>query len=239
GTETPPGHWNRVAQQLAERKGLSLLESARLFALLNLALADAGIVAWDAKYAYDWWRPITAIRAADVDDNPATELDPTWTPLISTPPFPEHVSGHSTFSAAAAVVLAAFHGSDQFAFTVPSDGLFGLARSFNRFSEAADEAGRSRIYGGIHFQAANIEGQKAGRQVGEYVVGNYLRSRESLALSVQVTGRTLTLTWPAGARLESCAALTDRAWRQEPGLGLLTLNINEPMRFFRLAPSGQ
>lgn len=155
----PSGHWNDVAAQLAEARGLSPLETARLFALLNLALADAAIACWDAKYAYDWWRPITAIRMADTDGNPATESDPTWTPLISTPPFPEHVSGHSTFSAAAATVLAKFHGSDRFSFTLRSDGLFGVTRSYNRFSDAAVEAGLSRIYGGIHFRAANEGGQ--------------------------------------------------------------------------------
>ncbi|MBI2929703.1 MAG: vanadium-dependent haloperoxidase [Verrucomicrobia bacterium] len=235
GTETPPGHWNEVARQFAEAKNLALLESARLFALLNLALADAAIVAWDAKYAYDWWRPITAIRAADSDGNPATEPDPSWTPLIATPPFPEHISGHSTFSAAAATVLAAINGSDRFTFTLRADGLFGVTRSFNRFSDAAEEAGGSRIYGGIHFQAANVEGQKAGRSLGDYVVRNYLLPLGSLALSYQVTGHTLTLAWPAGARLESCDALTGRPWRPEAGHGLLTLPMNEPKRFFRLA----
>jgi hypothetical protein len=177
GTQTPPGHWNSVAAQLAEARGLPLVETARLFALLNLALADAGIACWDAKYAYDWWRPVTAIRAADTDGNPATEPDPAWTPLISTPPFPDHVSGHSTFSAAAAAVLAAFHGGDEFAFTLRSDGLFGVTRSYGRFSEAAAEAGISRIYGGIHYHSANVDGQALGRAVGEYVAAHCLRPR--------------------------------------------------------------
>jgi hypothetical protein len=177
GTETPPGHWNGVAQQLAKAKNLSLLESARLFALLNLALADAGIACWDAKYAYDWWRPITAIRAADTDGNPATEPDPSWTPLILTPAFPEHTSGHSTFSAAAAAVLEAVNGSDEFSFTLYSNGLFGASRTYHRFSEASEEAGMSRIYGGIHFMAANREGQRTGRLVGEYVVAHALQPR--------------------------------------------------------------
>jgi hypothetical protein len=235
GTETPPGHWNEVARQSAQAKHLALLESARLFALLNLAMADAAIVAWDAKYAYDWWRPITAIRAADSDGNPLTDPDATWTPLIATPPFPEHISGHSTFSAAAAAVLAAINGSDRFTFTLRTDGLFGVTRSFNRFSEAAEEAGWSRIYGGIHFQAADVAGQEAGRSVGEYVVRNYLLPRKALALAYRVTDQTLTLTWPAGARLESCHVLIGEPWRQETGHGVLTLPMNEPSRFFRFA----
>jgi hypothetical protein len=105
GTETPPGHWNKIAQQLAQKKSYGILESARLFAALNVALADASIVCWDAKYIYKRWRPITAIRAGDTDGNAATERDPNWTPLLHTPAFPEHTSGHSTFSGAAAVVL--------------------------------------------------------------------------------------------------------------------------------------
>ncbi|HAB19180.1 MAG TPA: vanadium-dependent haloperoxidase [Verrucomicrobiota bacterium] len=174
GTETPPGHWNGVAQQFAKAKQLSLLESARLFALVNLALADAGIACWDAKYAYDWWRPVTAIRAADTDGNPATDPDPQWLPLILTPPFPEHTSGHSTFSAAAAAVLRAFNGGDEFAFKLYSNGLFGKSRQYQRFSDAAQEAGQSRIYGGIHFPSANLEGQRTGSVVGEYVMANAL-----------------------------------------------------------------
>lgn len=177
GTQSPPGRWNDVAQQLSVTKKLSLLESARLFALLNLALADAGIACWDAKYAYDWWRPITAIRAADTDGNPGTVPDVNWLPLIVTPPFPEHTSGHATFSAAAATVLAAVNGSDRFRFTLHSDGLFGTERKYRRFSEAAAEAGLSRIYGGIHFMSSNLDGQKCGQQIGKQVVANFLLPR--------------------------------------------------------------
>jgi hypothetical protein len=178
GTQSPPGRWNDVAQQLAAGKQLSLLDSARWFALLNLALADAGVACWDAKYAFDWWRPITAIRTADTDGNPATDPDPTWTPLIPTPPFPEHTSGHAAFSAAAATILAALNQSDRFRFTLKSDGLFGTTRRYRRFSDAAAEAGLSRIYGGIHFMAANIEGQECGRRVAQHVLRQALSPRD-------------------------------------------------------------
>ncbi len=139
------------------------------------ALTIAGIASWDAKFAYDWWRPITAIRTADTDGNAANDPDPEWTPLIVTPPFPEHTSGHATFSAAAATVLAAVSGGDRFRFTLRSDGLFGTERTYRRFSDAAAEAGISRIHGGIHFMSANFDGQKCGRQVGEWVVRNVLK----------------------------------------------------------------
>ena len=154
-----------------------MVESARLFAALNVALADASIVCWDAKYTYNWWRPITAIRAGASDNNPTTEADPQWSPLLNTPPFPEHTSGHSTFSGAAAVVLAKLSGSDEFQFITTSDGLPSVVRRFRRFSDAAREAGISRIYGGIHFASANRDGLECGDAIGRYVVQNLFRER--------------------------------------------------------------
>ncbi len=102
GTVTPPGHWNRIAQSVARSTGLSLHENARLFALLNVALGDAAIVCWDMKFTCNLWRPITAIQEADTDGNDRTTRDPSWRPLLDTPPFPSCTSGHSTFSGAAA-----------------------------------------------------------------------------------------------------------------------------------------
>ena len=146
---------------------------ARLFAALNVALADACIVCLDAKCTYNWWRPSTAIRAGDTDGKPATEPGPKWTPLLITPPFPEHTSGHSTFSGAAAAVLGGLTGSDEFSFVTTSDGLPGVVRRFRHFSDAAREAGMSRIYGGIHFPAANEHGLESGKKVGIHVVRNF------------------------------------------------------------------
>jgi len=148
-----------------------------LFALLNIAEADAGIVAWDCKYAYNSWRPITAIQAADSDGNPDTTPDPAWAPLIITPNFPEYISGHSTFSGAAAAVLAAFYGTDDSPFTTGSDALSGVTRGFQSFSDAAAEAGMSRIYGGIHFMSANEHGLQCGAQLGGYIMKEFLLPR--------------------------------------------------------------
>jgi hypothetical protein len=164
-----------VAQVAAEQAGNTLLENARLFALLNIAEADAGIVSWDAKYEYDFWRPVTAIRAADTDGNPATIADADWTPLIATPPFPAYTSGHSTFSAAAAAVLAEFFGTDEFAFTLESENPDAADRSFTSFSQAASESGLSRIYGGIHWSFDNTFGLSTGDAVGRFVFQNELR----------------------------------------------------------------
>ncbi|MEG4068729.1 phosphatase PAP2 family protein [Microcoleus sp. Pol11C2] len=173
GTFTPPGHWNQIAEETATLTGQSLEDSARLFALLNFALADAAISCWDAKYEYNLWRPVTAIRQADTDNNPNTTADTLWTPLITTPPFPEYTSGHSTFSGAADAVMTSVLGSD-FGFADRGDRTVNTLRTFENFSEAADESGMSRLYGGIHFMSANVNGLSVGRNVGNYVVENFL-----------------------------------------------------------------
>ena len=174
GTYTPPGHWNQIAEQVTVQQHTSLIDNARLFAALNISLADAGISCWDAKYTYKSCRPITAIRNGDNDTNTGTVGDITWQPLIVTPPFPEYTSGHSTFSGAAATVLSSFFGSN-YSFSTNSLGLPGTSRSFTSFTQAADEAGMSRIYGGIHFMSANRNGLDAGRKLGSYVVNNFIK----------------------------------------------------------------
>lgn len=173
GTSTPPGHWNRIAQDVAVAQGNDIAENARMFAMLNVAAADSAISCWDNKYAYDMWRPITAIRKADQDGNDATTADATWTSLIPTPPFPTYTSGHSTFSGAAATILADFFGTDDISFTTSSEGFIEPDRSFTSFSQAADEAAMSRLYGGIHFSFDNQDGLDAGVALGNYVVTNY------------------------------------------------------------------
>ena len=177
GTETPPGHWNHIAQDVGAAQGNTLEQNARLFALLNIAMADAGICAWDAKYTYHNWRPVTAIRNGDTDGNPATEPDPGWSSFIVTPPFPDYVSGHSTFSSAAATVLALFYGTDAISFQTGSDFLPGVVRSFSSFSAAANEAADSRVYGGIHFRFASDDGLAAGLSIGEWTFTHYLQPK--------------------------------------------------------------
>jgi hypothetical protein len=177
GTETPPGHWNHIAQEVAAAQGNTLGQNARMFALLNLALADAAICAWDAKYAFNFWRPVTAIRFGDTDSNDATDGDPLWSSFIPTPPFPDYISGHSTFSGAAARVLARFYGRDDIAFTTGSDALPGVTRNFAGFAAAAAEAAVSRLYGGIHYRSANQDGLDAGAAIGDFTFANVLRPK--------------------------------------------------------------
>ncbi len=187
GTATPPGHWNRIASDLMMTDGKDLLEHARTLAILNLALADSAIAAWDNKYHYDVWRPVHAIQRADQDGNAATSPDPTWSPLLRTPAHPSYVSGHSTFSAAAAAVLTSLYG-DEVAFISTTDPQSGLTqrplapeliatRRFTSFRQAAEEAGMSRIYAGIHFEFDNAAGKTLGRAIGESIVNQWLQPR--------------------------------------------------------------
>ncbi|MGL6072686.1 MAG: hypothetical protein ACRC8S_00865 [Fimbriiglobus sp.] len=175
GTDTPPGMTNRITANLVARRNLSLLDSARTFALVNLALADAAIVAWDAKRVYNWWRPITAIHEADADGNPSTIADASWVPLLPTPNHPDHTSGHSTFTSAGAAVLAALFG-DETEVTAWAADRPNVARTFDRITSMAEEAGQSRIYGGIHTQYANQAGLESGERLGKYVIGNEMQA---------------------------------------------------------------
>lgn len=170
GTATPPGHWNVIAQDLARRNQLSTFESARLFALLNLACADAGISIWDSKFHYSTWRPETALRDENIEKlNPHAKRHPEFIPLMASPAFPSYTSGHSTFSAAASRLLERFFGTDDIAFTTTSDGLPGAVRSFRKLSECREEVGMSRLWGGIHVMSDNVEGQKCGMMIADYV----------------------------------------------------------------------
>jgi hypothetical protein len=161
---------------VAAAQGNTLSENARLFALLNLAEADAAIVSWDNKYSTNFWRPVTAIRQADQDGNAATDPDPNWLPLIATPPFPTYPSGHSTFSGAAAEILKSFYGTDAISFTTSAESAMSIPdRSFTSFSQAALEAGKSRIYGGIHYRFDNEHGLETGQALGQFVFANELQ----------------------------------------------------------------
>ena len=185
GSYTPPGHWNQIATDVAKAQGNSLAANARLFAQLNVALADTAIACWDAKYTYGLWRPETAIQNADLDNNAATTVDAAWRPLLLTPTHPEYVSGHSSFSMAAATVLGANFG-DATTFTTTSPTLPGATRSYTSFTQAAQEAGRSRIYGGIHYEFTNQAGQVLGQQVAGAVLAKFALTQDTQAPNVVI-----------------------------------------------------
>jgi hypothetical protein len=160
--------WNQIADQAAVGMGTSLEQNARLFALLDTTLADGAIALYDAKYAYARWRPITAITAPD-QGNPNTAADPTWVPLANTANDPSYPGAHAEFSQAAATVLQDFFGTDVFSFTL-SNATVGITRSFDSFSQAADEASASRIFAGQHFRYDEDAGQTLGGQVASFVL---------------------------------------------------------------------
>jgi hypothetical protein len=175
---SPTAIWNAVARQIIEANGLDLSATARALALIYLASADASIACWDAKYTFNFWRPITAIQNGDADDNVRTQADPGWTPLFPTPPHPEYLSGHSTNSSAMATVLRLLFGDElaaQVVATSPTSP--GFERHWARLSEGVDEVIEARIYAGIHYRTSDEEGAAVGRRIARYVVNHALRDR--------------------------------------------------------------
>jgi hypothetical protein len=164
--ENAAATWNRVARGLSDRYGLSIADNARLFAMVNMTAADAAISVWDDKAHWLFWRPITAIREADTDGNPATDKDAAWLPLIPTPPYPEHPSGHAGFSGSIVATFQDFFGTDDVAFS--DTNLAGLTRHWDSFSQAIDEIVDARIWSGIHFRTADEQGYRIGREVAAY-----------------------------------------------------------------------
>lgn len=214
GTYKPLGQLNRITQIASQQQGLSLEQNARLFALINLAMADASIVAWDAKYAtnLDFWRPVTGIQNANEDDpmtgadedNLATVTDAMWQPFTQsvngfTPPFPSYISGHGTFSAAHAAVMRDFFGTDSMTLTIDSEDpyynmILGLgSRTYSSFTDMALENGRSRVYLGVHWQFDADFAYSAGSALGDFVFASALvpepGSIALLALGMAVTFR--------------------------------------------------
>jgi len=174
--ENPPATWSRVFRTLSAQQGLTLTENARLYAMLYMTATDALISVWDDKAQRLFWRPITAIREADGDGNPLTLAQDGWTPLIATPPYPEHPSGHTGLSGSIVKTLQQFFGTDEIAWTDTNTA--GLTRSFSSLSQAIDEIVDARVWSGIHFRTADVQGQRIGRRVAAYRQGRYFRPKD-------------------------------------------------------------
>jgi hypothetical protein len=168
--------WNQAARSLSASKPQPLAESARLFAHLNMAIADAYLAVFDAKYQYNFWRPITAIRNGDRDGNDATERDAGWTPVIDTPLHPEYPCAHCTVDGAAGAVLKSVFGTGQVEeFTLTFADMPGITRRYTSIQQLEEEVSMARIWGGVHFRTSNEVGHALGKQVGDYVLSNYFR----------------------------------------------------------------
>jgi hypothetical protein len=177
--ENAPLGWNRIARNLSIKHRLGAWESARLFALLQMAEADANIASLNAKYFYLFWRPITAVRLADSDGNPDTQGDPSWDVLAPpTPPVPDYPSNHAENGGAASELIEEFFHHDHIPFSATSSSLPNVTRSFNSLSQAAFENSLSRIYVGYHFRHAVVEGQKSGEKIGQFVINHSLKPLE-------------------------------------------------------------
>lgn len=162
--------WTRIARDLAADRRLDTAENARLYAMLYLTGADSIIVCWQGKAKYLFWRPITAIRAADRDGNPLTSADPAWVPLINNPPYPDHPSGLSCVGSALANSLRDFFGTDRVKYSAASTN---STRSFSSFSQGIQEIVDARVYSGIHFRRADVQGARIGARIARYRERHY------------------------------------------------------------------
>jgi hypothetical protein len=168
-------YWNEITQTAVIDSGLTTAETARVFALLNLTIADSVIAFYEAKYTYNRWRPVTAIRNASTTENAKTLPDPAWLPEVgNTTPDPSYPGAHAVISAAAEAVLTSFFHHDHLKFDVTSEVMPGTVRTFDSFSDAANEATLSRIFAGVHFRFDLTQGQRLGGQVAEFVTDNFL-----------------------------------------------------------------
>jgi hypothetical protein len=173
--------YNPIIHQVAKAKEFDLVDSARLFALVSMAGIDAYIAAFDAKYAYNFWRPVTAIRTADQTGNPATPREASWLPLGATPLHPEYPCAHCITSTAAATVLRGVVGESIGEITLTSLTAPGVTRRWTRFQDYSDEVSNARIYAGFHYRFSAEVGEDMGRKIGELTVATQLRGAVTAA----------------------------------------------------------
>jgi hypothetical protein len=171
---TGPATTDPVARQLSATRKIDLVDNARLFALFEMALADSGIAVFDAKYAFAFWRPVTAIRNADIDGNDATTLDANWESFVPTPVHPEYPCAHCIFDGAAAAVLQSQFGNTVPRFTLTSSTAPDVTRSYVQLSDYVADVVNARVYGGMHYRSSGEVGAAMGRKIAEYTVQTQL-----------------------------------------------------------------
>lgn len=174
GIEHPGAQYARIFRNFAAEQDMNLADNARLFAVLYVTVADSQIAVWDSKYHFGFWRPVTAIRSAETDDNPATDADPAWLPLVTTPGHPEYPAAHGAFTGAYAEALRRFFDSKQVSITLTSTAT-GTSRTFNKTDQLIDEIIEARIYGGMHYRTSCKHGVKMGEKVAKWVAKHYFK----------------------------------------------------------------
>src|SRR5215831_3635158 len=177
--------WNRAWRRISVAQGLSLADNARFFAMLTTAGADSEIACYDSKYFYNFWRPVTAIRAGDNDGNPQTEPDTDWIGVVITPNHPEYPAAHGCFSGTSAETLEYFFGTDKFDFTLDSTiaGLTNPVRRYESFSQALQDVLDARVYGGMHFRNSTQKGALIGKQVSHFATTHFFRPSRGRGVS--------------------------------------------------------
>ena len=224
GLGPPPVMFNLHLHEIATQRGNSETQNARLFAMASVAMADAVVAGWQAKFTYSYWRPVTGIREADTDGNAATAAQPAWEPLGCpgggifpdfTPPFPSYVSGHASMGEAAFEVLKYFYGTDNVTYSLTSAELPGVTRSYTRLSQAAQENADSRVYLGVHWRFDQTEGQTLGRNVADYVVAHqFMPLVETFADFCNIHGLTGVATDDADH--DGCTDFAEYAFNTHP-----------------------
>jgi hypothetical protein len=174
---SPTSVFNPIARDAAQGKSLS--ENARALALVNMALSDAAIATFDTKYHYNFWRPETAIRSGDTDDNPKTEADPAFAPLILTPCFPSYPSAHATLTNAAGEIVERIYGREPSTISVTNPNLQGVNLQYTKVRQIYVDVDDARVFGGIHFRFDQTLGADMGRRIAEYVYGHNLRPKSA------------------------------------------------------------
>ncbi len=181
GVNTPTNFlfvWNNVARSVSEARGITTVEKARLFALINMSLHDALQTTFASKFQHGLWRPVTAIRRADEDGNANTTADPAWSSLVGSPPYPSYPGNMAGIGTSQSTMLALFFGRDDIAFQHTWEGAGGATRSYTSFGAMANEEARARVYGGIHFTFDNVAGQSVGTSVANYIFATVMRPRQ-------------------------------------------------------------
>jgi hypothetical protein len=232
----PNYFWNRAASSLANERRTTLSENARLFAVLNVAIADAGIAVWNAKLFYNFWRPITAIQLAENDGNIATAPDPDWAPLTPTPPYPDYPSGLVGTSAAGATVLERYFGA-RTSFILDSNGMPGVTRFFPDFSAALDEVVSARVFSGIHFRFADEDARTLGATIANYVSANAFMPAVNMALeaSTVLRGGSFGVTFSGASLTET--TYFDVRFRAPNGVEQVALNWQQGTTGRHTAPT--